>query len=374
MRYSWLLLVISLLILLISSSLLADRGMLTEVLIWVGVIGVMLSSIRLFYTIGLGFVNRAPIVEERHLAVITRHGRFLDIRGPGRIWPWLLKPLRFTFDDIKTIIPEKTLPGETPSENILVKDGIEVAAQLQFWYRLISDPGPTTAAQERPVYKAAFEVPDWRDAIENKVAPLVLRTVVGAQSVKNLIQHQDDVNKILHKEIADRINGWGFEVERAELRNLHVPPGVNEALLRGMQLGTISESLSEIAKERMTVVTAALEQGIDPRDVITPHDVLILQYIDALQKMAGTQSTKLVVLPYDILEATAGLRGVLWGRQPAGQAPPGAVLPGAPATQAAPGQAGPAPQSSAPQQTAAPVQPAGSPEAPSTSPGTANKV
>jgi hypothetical protein len=88
-----------------------------------------------------------------------------------------------------------------------------------------------------------------------------------------------------------------------------------------MQLQSISQRLSEAAKERLQVIQAALEQKLDPSQVMTPHDILILRYIEALEKLGESPATK-VVLPYDILETVAGLRGALSSEQQTGQVPP----------------------------------------------------
>jgi hypothetical protein len=129
-----------------------------------------------------------------------------------------------------------------------------------------------------------------------------------------------------------------------------------------MQLQSISQRLSEAAKDRLQVIEAALEQKLDPSDVMTPHDILILRYIEALEKLGESPATK-VVLPYDILETIGGLRGALSSKQQTGQVPPSA-----PSAPPGPGPAGPTPQASAPKQTAAPAQPTSPSEVPGTSP------
>jgi len=328
----------------------------------------LLSLAGFLYTLAVQVIRSLPVIPEQNIAVLTRDGRHIGFQGPGRMYRWLLKPLLYPLDEIKTIIPRTPIVFQTPTESILIREGIEVQSGLQMSYRL----GPAND----DIYNAAFRAPaplGWKDAIEKTIAPAALRAIMVNETLRNLIENQAQINTRIRQEISDRIRPWGFEVQWIQLTDFHVPPAVNEALVRGMQLRSISERLSEAAKERLRVIEAALAQNLDPREVVTPHDILILRYIESLEKLGESPATK-VVLPYDILEATASLRGALWGGQTTGQTPQGAVPPSAPSSQASPSQAVPAPQTSAPQQAAAPTQPASPSEAPDTAPETTKLV
>jgi regulator of protease activity HflC (stomatin/prohibitin superfamily) len=323
----------------------------------VAVAVVFLSLIGLIYTLVLRAIYSLPVIPEQRVAVLTRDGRYIGFQGRGRMYRWLFKPLLYPLHEIKTVIPRVPVLFETPPESICIHEGIEVQAQLYMSYCV----GPTAD----DIYNAAFKAPDppgWKDAVEKLVAPAVLRATIANETLSNLIENQAQISERLRQEIGDLIRPWGFEVQWVQLTNFHVPRAVNEGLLRGMQLQSISQRLSEAAKDRLQVIEAALEQKLDPSDVMTPHDILILRYIEALEKLGESPATK-VVLPYDILETIGGLRGALSSKLQSGQVPPSA-----PSAPPGPGPAGPTPQASAPKQTAAPAQPTSPSEVPGTSP------
>jgi len=230
-----------------------------------GIGGFAASGCVLVWTACLRLVRSLPVVEEGHVAVVTRNGRFLEVREPGRIWRWILRPILFPFDEIKTIIPRKTLVFETPIESILVWDGIEVQAKVQIGYKLQQG--------FEPVYRAAFSVPDWRGEIEGKVAPSTLRTVVGRHKLADLIENQRKIEQQVREAIEQRISAWGFSVAWVELSTLHLPQVVTKAIMRGMEIEAISNRLLKVALAQLKVMVAATEQGLDPRDVFTPNAV-----------------------------------------------------------------------------------------------------
>jgi regulator of protease activity HflC (stomatin/prohibitin superfamily) len=181
-----------------------------------------LSLARFIYMLIFRIISSIPVVPEQHVAVITRHGRYVGIQGGGRMYRWLLKPLLYPFDEIRIVIPQMPLLFETATETFLTHELRKVQAALQMSYFLGS-----TADDIR---KAAFRVPDppgWKDAIAI-VASEVLRATVVNETLFNLIENPMQINKSLRQAIGERIGLWGFEVQWVRLINLDVVDGKDQ--------------------------------------------------------------------------------------------------------------------------------------------------
>jgi regulator of protease activity HflC (stomatin/prohibitin superfamily) len=228
-----------------------------------------------------------PMVGQAEVAVITRHGRFERIQNPGR---FILLP----FENLHTRIPTNVQIFLTPRQKILLNDGIEAELAMILQYRLQYNPDAPRIA--------AFAVDDWKSAIEDRVTGPTLYQTVAVHDVTDLIIAQKAINAELKANIQSQIHNWGFHVIDARLTDVHVPAPVSEAMGKGYHLKLIADKLRDIAGDRLKLVVACIKQGVKPEDIMTPNDLFILSYIEALQKMAEDKATKMLI-PYEILEA-----------------------------------------------------------------------
>jgi regulator of protease activity HflC (stomatin/prohibitin superfamily) len=149
-------------------------------------------------------------------AVVLRMGRLQAIKGPGVFW---IIPI---LDRVATWIDQRIQTTEFNAEQALSKDTVPVNVDaVVFWQ--IHDPE-----------RAALEIADYRSGIE-RVAQTSLREMVGSSMLANLLSDRKHGDEVLRDEIARKTAEWGVSVLSVEIRDISVPPGLQDAMSRQAQ-------------------------------------------------------------------------------------------------------------------------------------------
>jgi regulator of protease activity HflC (stomatin/prohibitin superfamily) len=111
---------------------------------------------------------------------------------------------------------------EFNAESALSKDTVPVNIDaVVFWQ--IHDPE-----------RAALEITDYRSGIE-RVAQTSLREMVGSSLLTSLLADRKQGDELLRNEIARKISDWGISVISVEIRDISVPPALQDAMSRQAQ-------------------------------------------------------------------------------------------------------------------------------------------
>ncbi len=149
-------------------------------------------------------------------AVVLRMGRMRGVEGPGL---FLLIPF---FDAVASWVDQRIQTTEFNAEQALSKDTVPVNVDaVVFWQ--IHDPE-----------RAALEIADYREAIP-RVAQTSLREMVGSSALSNLLSDRKHGDEVLRDEIARKIADWGIAVISVEIRDISVPPALQDAMSRQAQ-------------------------------------------------------------------------------------------------------------------------------------------
>jgi regulator of protease activity HflC (stomatin/prohibitin superfamily) len=149
-------------------------------------------------------------------AVVLRMGRLQGIKGPGVFW---IVPI---VDRISSWLDQRIQTTEFNAEQALSKDTVPVNIDaVVFWQ--IHDPE-----------RAALEITDYRSGIA-RVAQTSLREMVGSSLLSNLLSDRKHGDEVLRDEIARKIADWGVSVISVEIRDISVPPGLQDAMSRQAQ-------------------------------------------------------------------------------------------------------------------------------------------
>jgi regulator of protease activity HflC (stomatin/prohibitin superfamily) len=149
-------------------------------------------------------------------AVVLRMGRLQAIRGPGMFWiiPFL--------DSISTWIDQRIQTTEFNAEEALSRDTVPVNVDaVVFW-------------QVHDAERAALEITDYRSAIE-RVAQTSLREMVGSSDLHTLLSDRKAGDERLREEIGRKTGDWGVSVLSVEIRDIGVPPALQDAMSRQAQ-------------------------------------------------------------------------------------------------------------------------------------------
>jgi regulator of protease activity HflC (stomatin/prohibitin superfamily) len=174
------------------------------------------TAVVVWALIGSYFLMALKIADQWEKAVVLRFGRFRGLRGPGIFW---IVPI---VDRIPMWIDHRVMVTPFNAEKTLTKDTVPVDVDaVLFW--LVWD-----------AEKAALEVEDYRSAI-GWAAQTALREVIGQMSLADILVGRARMDEDLQKIIDARTTPWGVTVQSVEIRDVIIPPDLEDAMSRQAQ-------------------------------------------------------------------------------------------------------------------------------------------
>jgi regulator of protease activity HflC (stomatin/prohibitin superfamily) len=156
------------------------------------------------------------IAEQWERAVVLRLGKLSAIRGPGL---FMIVPF---IDEVASWLDQRIQTTEINAEKALSKDTVPVNIDaIIFWQ--IHDP-----------QRAALEIANYRQAI-TQVAQTSLREIVGSSLLSILLSERKQGDLLLREEIGRKTAEWGVAVLSVEIRDIGVPPALQDAMSRQAQ-------------------------------------------------------------------------------------------------------------------------------------------
>ena len=166
--------------------------------------------------IGAYVLMALKVADQWEKAVVLRVGRFRGLRGPGLFW---IIPI---VDRIPMWIDHRVMVTPFNAEKTLTKDTVPVDVDaVLFW--LVWD-----------AEKAALEVEDYRSAI-GWAAQTALREVIGQMTLADILVGRARMDEDLQKIIDARTTPWGVTVQSVEIRDVVIPPDLEDAMSRQAQ-------------------------------------------------------------------------------------------------------------------------------------------
>jgi regulator of protease activity HflC (stomatin/prohibitin superfamily) len=181
------------------------------------------GSSRGFYALAAGLAIIAFLIPQAILvagqwerAVVLRLGKLSGIRGPGL---FVIVPF---IDEVASWLDQRIQTTEINAEKALSKDTVPVNIDaIVFWQ--IHDPE-----------RAALEIANYRQAI-TQVAQTSLREMVGSSLLSTLLSERKQGDQLLRDDIGRKTADWGVAVISVEIKDIGVPPGLQDAMSRQAQ-------------------------------------------------------------------------------------------------------------------------------------------
>jgi regulator of protease activity HflC (stomatin/prohibitin superfamily) len=188
------------------------------------------------------------ITQEWKRAVVLRLGRFHAVKGPGL---YLLWPI----DTIAMMIDLRIQTVSITAEQALTRDTVAVGVDaIVFWQ--VEDPRA-----------AAVNIANYSEAIE-RVSQTSLREMIGSTELGHLLSERHAADQALREAIAVKTKSWGVAVRSVEIRDVAIPPALQDAMSRQAQAQrerdarvTLASAESAIAQQ---VLAAAEIYGKNP--------------------------------------------------------------------------------------------------------------
>jgi regulator of protease activity HflC (stomatin/prohibitin superfamily) len=176
-----------------------------------------LAVVAVLAAIAAAFVPATVMMANQwEKAVVLRLGKLRAIRGPGL---FLIVPV---IDAVASWVDQRIQTTEFTAEQALTRDTVPVNVDaIVFW-------------QVHDVEKASLEITNYRQAI-SQVAQTSLREMIGSTPLSALLSERKKADAQLKDEIGRKTGDWGVAVISVEIRDVAIPPALQDAMSRQAQ-------------------------------------------------------------------------------------------------------------------------------------------
>jgi regulator of protease activity HflC (stomatin/prohibitin superfamily) len=164
-----------------------------------------------FFLIALAIAASIKIADQWKRAVVLRLGKFNALRGPGLFF---IIPV---VDTIPYWIDLRVITTAFSAEKTLTRDTVPVDVDAVLFWQVI-DPE-----------KAALEVEDYKMAI-SWACQTALRDVIGKSDLSQMLVGREAIDHELERIIYERTEPWGIKVISVEMRDVNIPPALQDAM------------------------------------------------------------------------------------------------------------------------------------------------
>jgi regulator of protease activity HflC (stomatin/prohibitin superfamily) len=192
----------------VTAAIIMDNlGVSDNTILWV-VIPLMVLAVYLMFAI--------KIAQQWEKAVVLRMGKIRGLKGPGLFW---IIPV---LDSVTSWIDQRVMVTPFSAEKTLTRDTVPVNVDaVLFWVVWDAE-------------KAALEVENYRNAIA-WASQTALREVIGQMSLAEILVGRTNMDKQLQKVIDERTTPWGITVQSVEIRDVIIPPDLEDTMSRQAQ-------------------------------------------------------------------------------------------------------------------------------------------
>ncbi len=251
------------------------------------------------FLIGFYFLFALKVAEQWQKAAVLRLGRYIGLRGPGI---FMIVPV---IDSVSLYIDQRVRVTDVKAESALTRDTVPVSVDaIIFWLVWIAE-------------KSILEVVNFDHAITMS-AQTALRESIGRHDLAQMITEREMLGKELQRILDEKTNPWGITVQSVEIRDVHIPQALEDAMSRQAQAERERQA-------RIILGTAETEISMkfsEASQVYVNNPVALhLRAMNMLYE-AIKEKGSMVIVPSSAVE-TMGLGGLMGTASLAGQKQPG---------------------------------------------------
>jgi regulator of protease activity HflC (stomatin/prohibitin superfamily) len=237
--------------------------------------------------VGMYLLFSIKVIRQWEKVALLRLGRYVGLRGPGlfHILPVL--------ETLSPFVDQRIRVSSVTAESTLTRDTVPVNVDaIVFWLVWNAE-------------KAILEVEDFLEAITLS-AQTALRESIGRHELAQMITERELLGRELQRILDEKTNPWGITVQSVEVRDVRIPPGLEDAMSRQAQAERerqariiLGQAETEIS-DKFVQAAAAYEQN---------PTALHLRAMNMLYE-AIKERGSMVIVPSSAVE-TMGLGGTL---------------------------------------------------------------
>jgi regulator of protease activity HflC (stomatin/prohibitin superfamily) len=219
-------------------------------------------------------------------AIVLRFGKFIALRGPGLFF---IIPI---VDEISHLVDQRMRVTDVTAESALTRDTVPVNVDaIVFW--------TVWDAQ-----KSVLEVTDYFAAIALS-AQTALRESIGRAELAAMITERERLGEELRRILDEKTNAWGITVHSVEIRDVKLPPALEDAMSRQAQAERERQARIILGTAETEIAARFVEAG----DHYAMHPVALhLRAMNMLYE-AIKEKGSMVIVPSSAVE-TMGLGGL----------------------------------------------------------------
>jgi len=147
---------------------------------------------------------------------VLRFGKYIGLRGPGLFW---LIPV---VDTLSRYVDQRVRVANVTAESTLTRDTVPVNVDaIVFWMVWNAE-------------KAVLEVQDFVQGVQYS-AQTALRESIGRHELHQMVAEREMMGKELQRILDEKTTGWGITVQSVEIRDVQIPPELQDAMSREAQ-------------------------------------------------------------------------------------------------------------------------------------------
>eukprot|EP00420_Gonyaulax_spinifera_P020509 CAMPEP_0197905026 /NCGR_PEP_ID=MMETSP1439-20131203/59331_1 /TAXON_ID=66791 /ORGANISM="Gonyaulax spinifera, Strain CCMP409" /LENGTH=290 /DNA_ID=CAMNT_0043526263 /DNA_START=33 /DNA_END=901 /DNA_ORIENTATION=+ len=221
-----------------------------------------------------GLCGGGPMVtiQQGYVGLVTTFGKYQGLLAPGR------HAYNIMCERI-TPVSLKTMTLEVPKQSVITSDNLSVEVSAVCYYRVID------------ACKAVFEVDNYNQAV-NQLAQVTLRTVLGENTLQDILSKRSLINGRVTQLIDEDTNKWGINIMSVEMKDVHIPESMQRAMAavaESRQEATAKVIAAEGKRDSAAILADAAEKMRgDPT-------ALQLQWFETLEKITQDKNSTVVV-------------------------------------------------------------------------------
>src|SRR3954470_11164074 len=166
--------------------------------------------------IGIYLLFSIKIADQWEKVAVLRLGRYIGLRGPGLFY---VVPL---VDRLSRYVDQRVRVANVTAESTLTRDTVPVNVDaIVFWMVWNAE-------------KSILEVQDFTSAIMLS-AQTALRESIGRHELHQMVAERESLGHELQRILDEKTNPWGITVSSVEIRDVQIPPALQDAMSREAQ-------------------------------------------------------------------------------------------------------------------------------------------
>ena len=236
--------------------------------------------------VGLYFLYAIRVADQWEKVAVLRFGRYIGLKGPGMFH---MIPV---VDTLSKYVDQRVRVASVSAESTLTRDTVPVNVDaIVFW--MVWNPE-----------KAILEVQDFSQAIQMS-SQTALRESIGRHMLAQMVAERELMGHELQRILDEKTNPWGITVQSVEIRDVQIPPELQDAMSRQAQ--------AERERQARNILGLAETEIADKFSAAaaTYHDNPVALHLRAMNMLyeAIKERGSMVIVPSSAVE-TMGLGGL----------------------------------------------------------------